>query len=127
MMSPGTWRFSSNSARRSATLTRTSSKAISFAEGGPAEAGESNVRAMVISPSHCRPAGPSAVISRYARRDRPPIGNWLDALGAGYAGVYVAGNLARRLSPVDTEIIVVNAVPDFVERLRLHQLAAGQE
>ncbi|MEU8141376.1 FAD-dependent oxidoreductase [Nonomuraea sp. NPDC048901] len=48
-------------------------------------------------------------------------------LGAGYAGVYVAGNLARRLSPVDTEIIVVNAVPDFVERLRLHQLAAGQE
>ncbi|MCX5193115.1 FAD-dependent oxidoreductase [Streptomyces sp. NBC_00249] len=48
-------------------------------------------------------------------------------LGAGYAGVYVAGNLARRLSPADTEITVVNAVPDFVERLRLHQVAAGQE
>lgn len=48
-------------------------------------------------------------------------------LGAGYAGAYVAGNLARRLSPADTEITVVNAVPDFVERLRLHQLAAGQE
>lgn len=48
-------------------------------------------------------------------------------LGAGYAGVYVAGNLARRLSPADTEITVVNAVPDFVERLRLHQLAAGRE
>ncbi|MGI5488616.1 NAD(P)/FAD-dependent oxidoreductase [Microtetraspora malaysiensis] len=48
-------------------------------------------------------------------------------LGAGYAGVHVAGNLARRLSPADTEITVVNAVPDFVERLRLHQLAAGRE
>ncbi|MEO3876718.1 FAD-dependent oxidoreductase [Nonomuraea sp. B12E4] len=48
-------------------------------------------------------------------------------LGAGYAGAYTAGNLARRLSPKDTEITVVNAVPDFVQRLRLHQLAAGQE
>jgi NADH dehydrogenase FAD-containing subunit len=48
-------------------------------------------------------------------------------LGAGYAGAYVAGNLARRLSPTDTEITVVNAEPDFVQRLRLHQLAAGQE
>jgi NADH dehydrogenase FAD-containing subunit len=48
-------------------------------------------------------------------------------LGAGYAGTYVAGNLARRLSPADAEITVVNAEPDFVERLRLHQLAAGQE
>ncbi|MDT0346458.1 NAD(P)/FAD-dependent oxidoreductase [Streptomyces litchfieldiae] len=48
-------------------------------------------------------------------------------LGAGYAGAYVAGNLARRLSPADTEITVVNAVPDFVQRLRLNQLAAGRE
>ncbi|MFG1950465.1 NAD(P)/FAD-dependent oxidoreductase [Micromonospora sp. NPDC048830] len=48
-------------------------------------------------------------------------------LGAGYAGAFVAGNLARRLSPTDTEITVVNAEPDFVQRLRLHQLAAGQE
>ncbi|MFC0597313.1 NAD(P)/FAD-dependent oxidoreductase [Streptomyces palmae] len=48
-------------------------------------------------------------------------------LGAGYAGSYVAGNLARRLSPEDTEITVVNAEPDFVQRLRLHQLAAGQQ
>ncbi|GAA2797537.1 hypothetical protein GCM10020219_080850 [Nonomuraea dietziae] len=48
-------------------------------------------------------------------------------LGAGYAGVYVAGDLARRLSPADTEITVVNAVRDFVERLRMHQLAAGRE
>ncbi|MDI5980680.1 NAD(P)/FAD-dependent oxidoreductase [Amycolatopsis magusensis] len=48
-------------------------------------------------------------------------------LGAGYAGAYVAGNLARRLSPADTEITVVNAEPDFVERMRLHELAAGRE
>ncbi|MFF8609041.1 NAD(P)/FAD-dependent oxidoreductase [Streptomyces sp. NPDC015346] len=48
-------------------------------------------------------------------------------LGAGYAGAYAAGNLARRLSPADTEITVVNAEPDFVQRLRLHQLVAGQE
>ncbi|UYM07523.1 NAD(P)/FAD-dependent oxidoreductase [Solicola gregarius] len=48
-------------------------------------------------------------------------------LGAGYAGAYVAGNLARRLSPADTEITVINAVPDFVQRQRLNQLAAGRE
>ncbi|MEU8524933.1 FAD-dependent oxidoreductase [Streptomyces sp. NPDC048629] len=48
-------------------------------------------------------------------------------LGAGYAGAYVAGTLGRRLDPADTEITVVNAEPDFVQRLRLHQLAAGQE
>lgn len=48
-------------------------------------------------------------------------------LGAGYAGAYAAGTLARRLSPADTEITVVNAVPDFVQRLRLHQLAAGRD
>ncbi|MCX5268433.1 NAD(P)/FAD-dependent oxidoreductase [Streptomyces sp. NBC_00199] len=48
-------------------------------------------------------------------------------LGAGYAGAYVAGTLARRLSPADAEITVVNAEPDFVQRLRLHQLAAGRE
>ncbi|MEU5522831.1 FAD-dependent oxidoreductase [Streptomyces sp. NPDC047860] len=47
-------------------------------------------------------------------------------LGAGYAGAFAAGNLARRLSPADTEITVVNAVPEFVERMRLHQLATGQ-
>ncbi|MES5824576.1 FAD-dependent oxidoreductase [Streptomyces sp. RG80] len=48
-------------------------------------------------------------------------------LGAGYAGAYVAGTLARRLSPEDTEITVVNAASDFVQRLRLHHLAAGRE
>lgn len=48
-------------------------------------------------------------------------------LGAGYAGAYAAGLLARRLHRDEVEITVVNAEPDFVERMRMHQLAAGQE
>src|SRR5688572_23957539 len=48
-------------------------------------------------------------------------------LGAGYAGAYAAGSQTRRLDPADAEVTVVNAEPDFVERMRLHQLAAGQE
>ncbi|MEU9900029.1 FAD-dependent oxidoreductase [Streptomyces phaeochromogenes] len=48
-------------------------------------------------------------------------------LGAGYAGAFAAGSLARRLSPADTEITVVNAEPVFVERMRMHQLSAGRE
>ncbi|MCB5163888.1 FAD-dependent oxidoreductase [Streptomyces bambusae] len=48
-------------------------------------------------------------------------------LGAGYAGAFAAGNLARRLSPADTEITVVNAAPEFTERMRLHQLATGRD
>ncbi|MEU0852696.1 FAD-dependent oxidoreductase [Streptomyces flaveolus] len=47
-------------------------------------------------------------------------------LGAGYAGAFAAGNLARRLNPADTGITVVNAAPEFVERMRLHQFAIGQ-
>ncbi|NEW37888.1 FAD-dependent oxidoreductase [Nocardia cyriacigeorgica] len=46
-------------------------------------------------------------------------------LGAGYAGAFSAGYLARKLRSDDVEITVVNAESDFVERLRLHQLAAG--
>ncbi|MGI5218503.1 NAD(P)/FAD-dependent oxidoreductase [Nocardia sp. CA-290969] len=48
-------------------------------------------------------------------------------LGAGYAGAYAAGLLARRLHRDEVEITVVNGEPDFVERMRLHQLAAGHE
>jgi NADH dehydrogenase len=47
-------------------------------------------------------------------------------LGAGYAGTSAAGYLARHLHPDDFEITVVNAEADFVERMRLHQIAAGQ-
>ncbi|MCP2243710.1 NAD(P)/FAD-dependent oxidoreductase [Lentzea aerocolonigenes] len=48
-------------------------------------------------------------------------------LGAGYAGANAAGRLARRLHPADTEITLVNADAEFVERVRLHQLATGQD
>ncbi|MEU9340348.1 FAD-dependent oxidoreductase [Streptomyces sp. NPDC048278] len=48
-------------------------------------------------------------------------------LGAGYAGAVAAGRLARRLRPEDVAITLVNAEPDFVERVRMHQLATGQE
>ncbi|MEU4552993.1 NADH dehydrogenase FAD-containing subunit [Micromonospora violae] len=48
-------------------------------------------------------------------------------LGAGYAGAIAAGRLAKRLHPDDTEITVVNADADFVERVRMHQVATGQD
>ncbi|MFC8420916.1 NAD(P)/FAD-dependent oxidoreductase [Streptomyces sp. NPDC057236] len=48
-------------------------------------------------------------------------------LGAGYAGAVAAGRLAKRLRREDVAITLVNAEPDFVERVRMHQLAAGQE
>ncbi|MER7947275.1 FAD-dependent oxidoreductase [Streptomyces sp. NPDC096079] len=48
-------------------------------------------------------------------------------LGAGYTGAIAAGRLAKQLHREDVAITLVNAEPDFVERVRLHQLAAGQE
>ncbi|SDK50329.1 NAD(P)/FAD-dependent oxidoreductase [Streptomyces indicus] len=48
-------------------------------------------------------------------------------LGAGYTGAGAAGRLAKRLHRDDVEITLVNAEPDFVERVRNHQLAVGQE
>ncbi|MFJ9197767.1 NAD(P)/FAD-dependent oxidoreductase [Streptomyces flaveolus] len=48
-------------------------------------------------------------------------------LGAGYTGAVTAGRLARRLHREDVTITLVNPEPDFVERIRLHQLAAGQD
>ncbi|MFD8718578.1 NAD(P)/FAD-dependent oxidoreductase [Streptomyces sp. NPDC059629] len=48
-------------------------------------------------------------------------------LGAGYTGAVAAGRLARRLHREDVAITLVNAEPDFVERVRMHQLAVGQE
>ncbi|MFE0463445.1 NAD(P)/FAD-dependent oxidoreductase [Kitasatospora sp. NPDC058965] len=48
-------------------------------------------------------------------------------LGAGYTGAVAAGRLAKRLHREDVAITLVNAEPDFVERVRLHQLAVGQE
>ncbi|MFD5323974.1 NAD(P)/FAD-dependent oxidoreductase [Streptomyces sp. NPDC127092] len=48
-------------------------------------------------------------------------------LGAGYTGAVTAGRLARRLRREDVTITLVNPESDFVERVRLHQLAAGQD
>lgn len=48
-------------------------------------------------------------------------------LGAGYTGAVAAGRLAKRLHREDVAITLVNPEPDFVERVRLHQLAAGQD
>lgn len=48
-------------------------------------------------------------------------------LGAGYSGAVAAGRLARRLRREDVAITLVNAEPDFVERVRMHQLATGQD
>ncbi|MFH9611590.1 NAD(P)/FAD-dependent oxidoreductase [Streptomyces sp. NPDC017448] len=47
-------------------------------------------------------------------------------LGAGYTGASAAGRLAARLHREDVSITLVNAEPDFVERVRMHQLAVGR-
>ncbi|WP_405636052.1 FAD-dependent oxidoreductase [Streptomyces sp. NBC_01178] len=47
-------------------------------------------------------------------------------VGAGYTGASAAGRLAARLHPEDVSITLVNAEPDFVERVRMHQLAVGR-
>ncbi|MEV4123959.1 FAD-dependent oxidoreductase [Nocardia sp. NPDC049707] len=48
-------------------------------------------------------------------------------LGAGYAGAITAGRLAKRLHRDDIEITLVDADLEFVERVRMHQLASGQD
>ncbi|MEU5918268.1 FAD-dependent oxidoreductase [Streptomyces sp. NPDC047141] len=48
-------------------------------------------------------------------------------LGAGYTGAIAAGRLAKQLHREDVALTLVNPEPDFVERVRLHQLAAGQD
>lgn len=48
-------------------------------------------------------------------------------LGAGYSGAIAAGRLAKGLHREDVAITLVNAEPDFVERVRMHQLATGQD
>ncbi|MCP2322861.1 NADH dehydrogenase FAD-containing subunit [Hamadaea flava] len=47
-------------------------------------------------------------------------------LGAGYSGAIAAGRLAKRLHRDEVAITLVNAEPDFVERVRMHQVATGQ-
>lgn len=48
-------------------------------------------------------------------------------LGAGYSGAIAAGRLARRLRREDVALTLVNTESDFVERVRMHQLAVGQD
>lgn len=47
-------------------------------------------------------------------------------LGGGYAGTLAALRLAGKTKRHATEIVLVNGVDHFVERIRHHQLAAGQ-
>ena len=46
-------------------------------------------------------------------------------LGGGYAGTLAAMRLAGRLKGEPVQITLVNGTADFVERIRLHQVAAG--
>ena len=46
-------------------------------------------------------------------------------LGGGYAGVLAAVRLAGRARR-RAEVTLLDAKPEFVQRLRLHQVAAGQ-
>ncbi|MFG1797088.1 NAD(P)/FAD-dependent oxidoreductase [Nocardia sp. NPDC049149] len=48
-------------------------------------------------------------------------------LGAGYTGMLAALRLARRTRKQNVRIALVNPSPRFTERLRMHQIAAGQE
>ncbi|MFI9511131.1 NAD(P)/FAD-dependent oxidoreductase [Nocardia sp. NPDC052566] len=48
-------------------------------------------------------------------------------LGAGYTGMLAAVRLARRTRKLDVHITLVNPSARFTERLRMHQIAAGQE
>ncbi len=47
-------------------------------------------------------------------------------LGGGYSGLMAAGRLASKLHEQSAEITLVNAAPEFVQRIRFHQLAANQ-
>ncbi|MDX6742653.1 NAD(P)/FAD-dependent oxidoreductase [Actinocorallia sp. A-T 12471] len=55
------------------------------------------------------------------------MGHRVVVLGGGYAGVAAAGGLARRLRRGEVEVTLVNGIGEFVERMRLHQIACGRE
>lgn len=48
-------------------------------------------------------------------------------IGGGYAGIPAARRLARQVRPEEVSVTLISAFADFVERPRLHQLAAGQQ
>jgi NADH dehydrogenase FAD-containing subunit len=53
-------------------------------------------------------------------------GHHVVVLGAGYTGMFSAVRLAHRTRRTDVKITLVNPSSRFVERLRMHQIAAGQ-
>ena len=54
-------------------------------------------------------------------------GHHIVVLGAGYTGLFSAIRLAHRTRRTGMKITLVNPSSRFVERLRMHQIAAGQE
>ncbi|WP_328868847.1 FAD-dependent oxidoreductase [Streptomyces sp. NBC_00287] len=54
-------------------------------------------------------------------------GHHIVVLGAGYTGMFSAIRLAHRTRRTGVKITLVNPSSRFVERLRMHQIAAGQE
>ncbi|MEU9669185.1 FAD-dependent oxidoreductase [Streptomyces bobili] len=54
-------------------------------------------------------------------------GHHIVVLGAGYTGLFSAVRLAHRTRRTGVKITLVNPTSRFVERLRMHQIAAGQE
>lgn len=47
-------------------------------------------------------------------------------IGGGYAGLMAAKRVARQVRPEQVQVTLVNDRENFVERVRLHQLATGQ-
>lgn len=54
-------------------------------------------------------------------------GHRVVVVGAGYTGVFAAVRLAHRARRSGVQVTLVNPSSRFVERLRMHQIAAGQE
>jgi NADH dehydrogenase FAD-containing subunit len=48
-------------------------------------------------------------------------------LGAGYSGAVAAGRLAARLYRDEVSVTLVNGETDFVERVRMHEVATGRD
>lgn len=56
-----------------------------------------------------------------------PRGHRIVIVGAGYAGMFAAIRTAHRTRRLGTRITLVNPSPRFTERLRMHQVATGQQ
>jgi NADH dehydrogenase FAD-containing subunit len=55
-------------------------------------------------------------------------GTTVAIIGAGYAGVLAANRLRSSLTAEETgrvRVVMINRTSDFVERIRLHEVAAG--